>query len=381
MYNKLLARTLVLTVFVHALLSGCVKEYAVPGHKYNDIVVIDGMLTEKGGATVKISHSYDDKKQYTKRGAGAEVSIICSDGQVTALPEARFDEGTYSCAAEALQSLVGNTYQLKVIYENNTYLSSPEKMLPVADLQDVSFEYADDSSGVWILASAEGKNDETRYFSWAYNETWKIRTPYTTERFIDNQICYTSKNSKGIITTTTETLHTNKQIKTRIFFIDFKNERLAMRYSVLLKLQSLSRETHLYMSELQKTNVNNGGLFDPIPLSLAGNIVAESGDIPVIGNFQVSAESEKRLYIDYNDLAAGQKVYWASDYCQLEKTLDTNRVKDLLNLGWAIMDTVRGQDPGIRLLNYASCFDCTATGGKVTAPSWWVESSVLRREE
>lgn len=359
-------------------IAGCVKEYAVPGLKYNDMIVIDGILTDGGEAHVKISHTYNSATNRTSRCSGAEVTITDSDGRVYTLIEDKRDEGTYSGAPDEIKAQVGKSYQLKVTYEGTTYLSPMEEMLAVPEISGASFAYSDDNDGVWVNASMSGDNDGTRYFAWAYDETWKFQTPYITARLLDNHICYMTKTSKGILTATTESMTDNRLDNSRVYFISFDNDRLAMRYSTMLKLQSVSRNTYLYLEHAKELNVNNGSLFDPIPSSVNGNILSEDGTVAALGNFQVSAQSQKRLYIDYSELKRAQKVMWYSDICGLDTFdfSDTAHFKEMSGRGWAIMDTIFGSGgfPMFRRMsNFSYCFDCMSTGAPNVPPSWWEE--------
>lgn len=368
------------TIFfsITIVIAGCVKEYAVPGTKYNDMIVIDGILTDKGQAQVRMTHSYEAAKKQTRRCTGADVTITDSDGQVFKLEEDKYDQGMYRLAPRLLTAQIGKTYQLRATYDGITYLSAKEEMLAVPEITNMSFDYSEDNDGVWVSASTLGNNDDTRYFAWAYEETWKFRTPYVSERLLNHLICYTKLNSKGIFTATTETLTDNRLDNSRVYFISFDNDRLGMRYSTLLKLQSISRDTYRYLEHAKKLNFNNGSLFDPIPTSVNGNILSENGTVAALGNFQVSAESHCRFYIDYQDLKPGQRVMWASDICELESVgiTDTAKIKEIKDKGWAFKDTlygIYGEIIGLEYTNFGICFDCMSTGASNVPPSWWDE--------
>ncbi len=347
----------------------CVKEYSVPGMRYDDVIVIDGMLNDNHTATVKISRTFNTIQKNPEVVSGAEVYITDSDGKVLKLSEDQKDAGTYRADPAEIDVQAGKSYQLTVKENGNTYQTGQERMHAVPTIEDLSFEYANDSTGVWILATATGSDDETRYFSWEYDETWKIRTPYVSQRFINYTECYPTQKSQGVYISTTESLTANKLVDNRVYFIDFMTDRLSFRYSTLLQLQSISRDTYLYLDHVKKINLSNGSLFDPIPSSLNGNVFCNDKSVPVLGNFQVSAVSQKRMYVDYSELNPDENIYWASDYCEilLISLVDFVKKEDAISKGWVVIDTPRE----LRLSNHLNCFNCNASGASNISPQWW----------
>lgn len=358
-------------ILIAVAIVGCVKEYAVPGTKYNDMVVIDGLLTDQGEAVVKISHSYKQTQIHGAMGTGAVVSICDAKGQILTLAEDTREKGTYRADATPLNVCVGNSYQLTVRYAGNTYQSSSETMLSAPTIDKLGYVSAKDNDGVWVIASTTGNDDGGRYFAWTFDETWKILTPIISSRPIHHSICYANQMSAGIYLSSTATARSNQLIDERVYLVDYQSPRLGVRYSSLVTIYSLSRDTYTYLEQVKKVNNENGGLFDPIPFSMLGNIASSDASVPVIGNFQASASAQKRLYIDRLDLAQNTMVDWGMKLCEMQ-CAGGKMIDSLVILGWSIIDTV-GPPCGTRMSNSLACFDCVTTGASDIAPSWWEE--------
>ncbi len=354
---------------------GCVKEYSIPGVKYNEMLVIDGMLTDQDMAVVKVSHSYKTEAVSVQRASGAEVTIVDSDGQVYALQEEKNNEGTYMSELGMMHTQHGKTYQLVVKYNGTTYQSSEEEMLAVPKIDSASFTYSDDKNGIWITVSTTGQDIDSKYFTWSLDETWKITTSYVSTRQIHVLTCFTGQTTGGILLSNTASLSHNILNDEQIYFIPFSTNRLAVRYSALINMYSITRDTYLYLEHVKKTNESNGGLFDPIPSSMNGNIVSSDGGSPVVGNFQASSVSSHRIFIDRQDLDRNIMIDWGGHNCLLEEysIYEKKRTDSLLALSWSIMDTVGSDEFKIRISNMEQCFNCIATGASSIPPVWWID--------
>ncbi len=357
------------------LVFGCVKEYSVPGMKYDDILVIDGMLIDNNTATVKISRTFNTIQKNPEVVSGAEVYITDSDGKVLKLSEDLNDAGTYRADPEEIDVQVGKSYQLTVKQNGNTYTSSDETMNAAPDVENLGFVKSAQNDGVWVVASTTGQDDGTRYFAWSYEETWKSITPFVSTRPIHKSVCFVNNKSVGIFFSNTAALSKNQLKNEKVYFIDFMNQRLSARYSTMINVYSISRDSYTYLEHIRKINNDNGGIFDPIPSSMNGNLICSDASVPVIGNFQVSASLQKRLYIDRSELGPNIVVGLGMKRCQLDCLGLSPQLDSMIKANWYIMDTV--SNCGVRISNFTDCFDCLSTGASDIAPAWWVERNFV----
>lgn len=370
MYRKLLY----LAIPIIVLLVTCVKPYYPDIDKYDKILVIDGILTDDGDAPrVTITYSFQVESKKPDAVKGAKVYINSSDGAKYDLTEK--SPGVYTFVGTMFNVEPGMSFQLIVEHEGNIFSSQYETMMPVAPITDLSMRVVTDpaNQGASIFLSSKGTEQESKYYSWSYEETWKFLVPLITPKFEDRRICYANSSSVGINIGTTDTYNENSFSNFPILFISNQSPRLSIRYSILVKQYSISRDTYLYLDHVKKTNESNGSLFDPIPASMNGNISCES--TPVIGNFQVSSVSSKRMFIDRHELV-GINVVQGMKECDQEDVLPDNKhvIDSLESLGYVLMDiSTINQFTYYRYASSVLCFDCTAAGAPNTPPSWWVE--------
>ncbi len=357
------------------LLATCVKPYYPDIDKYDKIVVIDGLLADDGTPPVVIlSYSYKTDKHFSDPISDASVYITSSDGSRYDLAETV--DGKYTYTQDMFQVKVGMSFQLVVEHDGNVFSSTLETVMPVAPVTTLSMAPIDnsESNSISILLSSVGTDEQSKYYSWQCEETWKFRVPLISPKLINKEVCYAKQQTKGIIIGSTESFSNNSFDLFHVLSVPFDSPKLSIRYSVLAKQYSITRECYLYLQHIQKINESNGSLFDPVPASMNGNVASENS--PVIGNFQVSSVSQYRLFIDRSDLPKNAIISQGLEDCTMESaTLGDTRMKDsLIGAKMILMDTAIIQTTTfLRFASAITCFDCTASGAPNTPPSWWTE--------
>ena len=104
--------------------TACVDEYWPKLDKYEDLLVVDGMITNfPGPYTIKLSISSSvDNPMYIPFG-GATVIIADHLGNNEILSET--DEGTYTTSLSGIQGIIGRKYRIEIeTADNKNYKSS-----------------------------------------------------------------------------------------------------------------------------------------------------------------------------------------------------------------------------------------------------------------
>lgn len=144
-----------------------------------------------------------------------------------------------------------------------------------------------------------------------------------------------------------------------------------VRYSILVKQRALTKEAYTYYDKLKKTTENLGGLFDPQPGQVTGNIknLSNPGEV-VLGYFSGGSEVSERIFIKVNELPLNIRHYQQEGNCYQ----DTVLVEQLVGLsgGYNLINGVYEQ---ITLVGYTfssqGCTDCRKMGGTLTKPDFW----------
>ena len=356
------------------MLTTCVKPYNPIINKYEHIIVIDGLLTDSGNPPI-VTITYSSKVDGSKieKVVGAVVYILSSDGQKYNLTEK--SQGSYTYTQSMFPVSIGTSYQLIVEHEGHVFKSTMEKMLPSSPITDISYKVKSDSKGVDLLISTQDVDTASKYYVWKLTETWKIHTSiYSHTRSVNKEICYSSTKDE-LQLGTTDLFSKNCFNQYPLLSIPVSSAKLFYRYSILVEQLSISRSSYVYLNYIKKTNESGGSLFDPVPANMNGNITSDSE--PVIGNFQVSSLSSKRIYIDRSDLPNELMISSGMEKCELEVAgtgADQKNVRDSLRKIMITMDTIKEiTGTFVRYTTEERCFDCTATGSPNTPPTWWVE--------
>ncbi len=118
---------------------------------------------------------------------------------------------------------------------------------------------------------------------------------------------------------------------------------------------------------LEKTTENLGGLFDPLPAQVIGNMFSEDHPAePVMGYFSGGTVDEKRMFIVLAELPDYLKFY-----TPLVKGCEIT-VLSVQNIANTIGDKVLLDVFGSGFtVTTPECGDCRAQGGVITQPDFW----------
>jgi hypothetical protein len=306
------------------------------------------------------------------------VKIVDDQGTVFNLAENTL--GTYQLSNATFS--YDRTYQLQITTASHRGYQSDFiaiKKTPPID----SITYRPDIDGLDINVNTHDATGQTRYYRWRYSETWKYYSPLTSVFRFDNShqvvvrtpeyyinVCYQTLTSTRIILRSTDRLEEDVISQYTVQTIPNASVKLSVRYSIQVQQQAITQEAYNYWVNLQKTTESLGGLFDPLPSDLKGNIVSTSDpNEPVIGFFTGGSLVEKRIFIDPKTLPPAITAY-RPQFCLID-TIKLNRIPLLPNstmLESAIYE-------GITLVGYTSsstdCLDCRVQGGIVDVPDFW----------
>ena len=173
------------------------------------------------------------------------------------------------------------------------------------------------TEGVAIKVHSFDDSGKSRYYKYEYEETYKIIAPYWTRlemilddflvpqivpKTVNKQICYKTDYSIHIVQYETTGLQEDKVANFTARFISKDNPVVSHRYSILIKQYVQSLEAFSYFKTLNEL-AGSGNLFSQNqPGFLNGNIKSNlDSSKKVIGFFEVSSVSKKRIYFNYLD--------------------------------------------------------------------------------
>jgi Domain of unknown function (DUF4249) len=364
-------------LFLILILAGsCVTEYMPVVNEQNQLLVVEGLITDQPGAdTVRLSKSLPfGRKSEAKPYNGCTVMISDDLGSVFNLKETK--PGTYITDSAAFNGKIGRTYTLHISPVNGgNYESIPMEMKPVPPVDSVYYEktvikkkegFYHGIDGCQIYLDTHDPSNNCRFYRWDYSETWEFRLPY----FVENRTCWRSETSDTINIKSTAAFDEARIVRQPVTFVTNVTDRLNRKYSILVNQYSLNEDEFIYWEKIQNLTNNTGGLYDIIPSSISGNMVSvENPSEKVLGYFSVSATTSKRIFIKddfdgiidhYNNCADG--------------TIYSYPPEGLGESVWILEDHLDHPTPFWIITHNRGCVDCT-TRGSNKKPAFWQDDN------
>lgn len=404
--TKKILHILILGIIV-MVLNNCTEPFEFDKEPiFESALVIEASITDQNKIqNVILSRSFPLDTVITSKELGAQVQIIDDTGRIF-----NFDDmgnGNYSSNFPFAAEL-NRSYTLNITTSNgSSYISEPSGIQVKSNIDEIFAvrEFKDDrEEGVFIYLDSFDPTNKSGYYRYEYEETYKIIAPFTSRGFeayvvspVPNpavdirlsdsiaSICYSTDSSKRIIQTSTVDFDEDRVSRFPVRFINRENYILSHRYSILVKQYVQSKEAFTYYQTLD-TFSSSENLFSQIQTGfLEGNISSQQNTTEkIIGFFEVSSVSEKRLFFDYEDLFPGENL---PDYpidCSIFSPLLINEAggsplissidANLVDF-FSIYDS---SDPlnfgrfGPFLMTPAGCGDCTRFSSKII-PDFWEE--------
>lgn len=375
-------------------LSSCLDTYEAPTDLRDvEVLVIDGFLngTDRT-AMVSISNAQSlSSAEPPVKETGALVSIFDDSGDhfdliETAPGEYSRDNLTVDAAAK---------YQLRIVTsEGSEYRSDYANVRQAPPITEVKIEPKSDFSALEVKVSAKDVTQSTRHYRWDFLETWEYTSVFRSEYEVINKLptprkegegiyrCYVTKPSTRILVGTsvqlTEDVINNQVIGT----IPVGDQRTYIRYSIEVRQRSITLHEYDYLTQLQKSTEGLGGLFDPQPSQVYGNVKnIEDPTIPVLGYFTAGSTQKMRTFYDRSDLPEPMKTLPFTGDCKQDTICAVIPSPFGLRCSIALKDLTGSEiitgslykefETIGFLMSSSDCADCRTQGGVTKPPDFW----------
>lgn len=376
-------------MFLLLTVSGCKERFEpnlppVP----QGYLVVEGFINAQGPSRFILSRSVSiNEPQNFKPELNAIVKIEGDDNSSVAVPGSA--NGIYTSPSTVLNR--ANKYRIRIqTSDSKVYLSDlvEPKITPPID----SVSWTQEPDGVRVNINTHDPQNKTIYYRWDYSETWEIRSAYVaafkTDRIdpVTNFIfireintsdppiftCWKYDSLKRIITGSSAKLEQDVIYRQPILFIPRVDERLGIRYSIIVRQYALDKNGYLFYEQMKKNTESLGTIFDPQPTALRGNIrcVSNPGEV-VVGYINATTAEQRRIFISAHQLTgAGFNIYSICDSKDVPNNQDSLRLHSSLWPYEAIYGPSGGGIIAYRMSAH-KCIDCTSRGGRNVMPSFW----------
>lgn len=424
--------------FIVFCIYGCIEEFDIP-KAFQDVentLVVEGTLTnELKNHQIRLSRIdslldltldsiyspanpvRDIDRDLVNYEVNAQVVVVDASGVEYTFNES--SPGTYESVVQ-FAAENDNSYQLEITTASGSGFSS--KPMTINGTSEIKNIYAEKTisdtgvEGIGIFIDNESVLGDAHNFRYNYDETYKVIAPNWSpfefkltdydpcalpvptynleivERQDEQQTCYTTKASNTIIQTRLNTSG-NSMKKFMVRFIGKDNFIISHRYSIEISELVSGTESYGYYEQLNNFS-QTGNIFSQVqPGFLEGNITSNDGvQGSVIGFFDVTSVSKKRMFFNYTDFYADEPLPAFPQNCGLHSSPESHRsycatgpdasnscpqsIIEMVNL-----DLIRyvsdnslniGTCPGTYIYVESICGDCTKLGSNVV-PDFWVE--------
>ena len=373
----------------------CISPFDIKLRGSGDILVVEGAITdEEAPYTIFLSKSTSLDQLEKQSISGATVVIEEQSGETERLEEVR--TGIYQSSGQGIKGKLNQQYRLRILWEDNTYLSSWETLKAAAPIDSIygrasfiSTESGQDA-GLQFYLDVEDDQQLAKYYRWEWEESWKYRSPLPANfAYLGNnnielipakEFCYQTIKASDILLANTQ-LNQGILKEFPISYVSSQSEKLGIRYSLLVRQIPMDEKEYLFWKGLSESNNSVGSLYDRQPASIQGNIEnIENEDETVLGYFSAYSSAEKRVFISRNDLPDTLRISTAFvQACR--NSIDTipigpgadAAVFAAIEEGLVFYDFDRFIQITGYLMAKPECADCTLRGGSLEAPEFWIE--------
>lgn len=357
---------------------GACREPFVPviAASNENLLVVEGNINTRGVSRIALSRSTNySQTAGLKPELKATVKIEGSDNSVSMLTDSS-GTGNYASPAQLLNT--------SFKYRLHVYCSSGEEYLteyavPIVTPPIDSVNWKFDATGVHVFANTHDPLNKTHFYLYTDTETWQFNSiafstlvyqgdtlaPRSAALIPQLYYCWVTASSTDVKITSTARLSADKVYEFPIKDIAGTDERLAVRYSILVRQFAQSADSYAFFQLLKTNSETTGSIFSQQPSTIRGNIHSPDGKKFAIGFINVSNESDARIFITHDQVP--NTIY--SRYCPIKKV-----PPDSLKYFFPDLLPLYADYAGSRITDYPatipSCADCRFHGSPVK-PTFW----------
>jgi hypothetical protein len=377
-HRKILYGTLVL-VWSLAFTASCIEPYNPPAIKeIVDILVVDGFVNSTdSSAVVKLSRAIalSDTGEPAPE-LNAAVRIEDENGNFYPLVET----GNGNYAIQKMNVNPSLKYRLAFTTSNSTQYASDFIELKISPpIDSITFRKDPRFERVGIYINTHDASNTTKYYQWTFNETWEYTSNhFSTVKLENGSIvpqdediyrCWKTQPSTEIYISSSNELREDVIRDFQLMAIPVGSTKLSRKFSLEVQQRALTKEAYDFWLQLKKTTESLGGLFDPLPAQVIGNLknITNSSQ-PVLGYFSGGHVSKKRIFIKLSDLPIELRKI-TPPFCPVDS------IENALLSTYPNMNLIGPYgEPFVEGYLYSGnsgCMDCTESGGIPVRPDFW----------
>lgn len=317
------------------LVTSCIDDANLPADKGLRLLTVDGGITTGYGPhVIRLSRSARYGSAYVDVVAPerfATVSIRDDQGSVVILTETVF--GTY-LTPSTFRGEVGRSYSIQITTsDGRQYMSMPETIRPVPKIDSLSFQFKSQAttnplitkSGIEVYAHFKDTPGVKNFYRWKNLGLLQLNT--RPDLFVQRprapapkpccDTCWKDEVADKAVRIFSDRLVDGNETKILAAFVEDDGFRMRDKYMIRIYQQSLSESAYQFLRLVQQQTTIQGGIFDPPPSTIGGNIIRlENPDEQIIGYFMATDVSVDSLFLYRSDLEYIQNTKVIPDDCR-----------------------------------------------------------------
>ncbi len=305
---KMMKNIVIITLLALAFQS-CIKRINVDTRTEKPILVVEGSITtDTVPYRVRLTYSgpFTSTRDLTDEQLEKNAIVTIEDDEANATPLIYKDSGIYVSTDPSYIGKVGRSYHVNILLKDGTrFISRPETIKPVQPISAVNANFMMDFSielPTYLKVSVDTKDPaaEENYYQWKFyslvmRETHGIPCGFLCIKF---ETCYQEWVDNEIRVLSDQNINGNEiknQTVGRTYIYTYGNP-----YVEIAQL-SISREAYQFWNRYQDQLTRTGGILDPLPASIKGNVYNANNDADfALGYFSASSVFRKKvIFIPY----------------------------------------------------------------------------------
>lgn len=367
---------------------GCIEEFTPETIDFKDVLVIEGTITNRfENQTIKLSRTANFEAAGPSEESNAEVTIT-TDSNVT-YNFVESGPGIYQ-STTSFSAQPNINYQLSIkTNDGKQYLSENAQLTASSsEIENINASITENKlgeKGFTVSVSSFDASGNSQFYGYEFEETYQIvarfwspfqfivtsRNPFSFavgRKTEEDRVCFNTIENQGRVVTSSDRISVDRITDFPLTFIALDDIKISSRYSILVRQYTQSSKSfNFYRIMNDFSNVES--VFSQIqPGLITGNISSiDNPDEVVIGFFEVSAVTEKRVFINREDITEELYDWPCSIFQPMSLELMNIRIKD-----GSIVYFEDGSPSPIFFVTEKECGDCRTYGSNVK-PDFWLD--------
>jgi len=310
------------------MMKSCVEPFDFETISFDDALVIEATITnELKRHEISLTRTFPFEEDAPSGESNANV--VVTDDLLNTYSFEETTPGKYVSITE-FSAEPNRIYELSITTrDGSTYSSQPTELPQVTQIDDlmaIREVNTDGMDGVTIYANSFDPTGNSRNYRYEFEETYLIIAPFaispeevvvlsdlppysidtsvtTQPRSGEERSCFNTVFSNTIVQTQTTGLQEDRVSRFPIHFVQSNDPIIRNRYSINVIQYVQSLEAFTYYSVLNEFSDSESLLSQNQSGFINGNIISnENPDEKVIGFFEITSVSSKRLFFNFFDI-------------------------------------------------------------------------------